>query len=332
MQGEVRASCCPARYTGRESMAKKNARRLFTPRDYEVLAALDRTPLTADQLLQLSATFAQPFTHERLVRRRLQSLTESGWIRSWPYAVASRGGSPRYHKLSRGGYRLVHGDDARLPTRRHFEEIAPGRHHHTHSLASFIVQLTVKAAEEGIAVRHFARENSTRIESDGLTLFPDCVFQLVTPSERTFNFIVELDNSTETVRSRPDIESIERKIRGYDRHQAQYTDSRDPRRYCVLFVTTRSAARLNHILSLAEMVVSNPRRTVFVGVTLSDVLRTSVFEESIVRDHRGLRRTLVPREEATDRTTSATTIGKRPRSGSQPGKSYADLDELTIAR
>lgn len=287
-------------------MAKRSLRRLFTPRDYEILAALDRTPLTANQLLQLSQTFSRPFTHERLVRRRLQVLSESGWLRSWNYAVASRGGSPHYFKLTRSGYRLLHGDDVKLPSRRYFEAIAVGHHHHTRSLADFIVGLTVSAHREGILVRHFARENSTKLETDEFTLFPDCVFQLLTPAGRTFNFMVELDNSTETVRSRIDVGSIERKIRGYDQHQSQYTDSRDPRRYCVLFVTSRSQTRLKHILDVAASVALEPRRTVFIGTSLDGFLRESAFQHPVIRDHRGLRRTLVPVSRLKRSTTSMT--------------------------
>lgn len=288
-------------------MAKRNVRRLFTPRDYEILGAIDRCPLTASQVLKLSQSFAQPFTHERLVRRRLQVLAEAGWIRSWPYAIASRGGSPHYNKLTRTGYRLLHGDDVKLPSRRHFEATAAGHHHHTRCLAEFIVQLTIAARKNHIVVRHFARENATKLETDGFTLFPDCVFQLLTPAGRTFNFMVELDNSTETVRSRLDVESIERKIRGYDQHQSQFTDSRDPRRYCVLFVTTRSTTRLNHILDLAGMVVTNPRRTVFVGVSLEDFLSGNPFRDAIQRDHRGLKRTLIPNIDTAKRPTTSMT-------------------------
>ena len=35
---------------------------------------------------------------------------------------------------------------------------------------------------------------------------------------RTFSFVVEFDNGTERVRSKQDVESIERKMRGYDAH------------------------------------------------------------------------------------------------------------------
>ena len=55
-----------------------------------------------------------------------------------------------------------------------------------------------------------------------------------------------LDNGTERIRSPQDVESIERKVRGYDLHQSS-TPSFDHGRFVVLFVTTRSSDRLVHI-------------------------------------------------------------------------------------
>jgi hypothetical protein len=96
------------------------------------------------------------------------------------------------------------------------------------------------------------------------------------------------------VRSKLDTESIERKIRAYDAHQRQFS-ALDLNRYLVLFVTTRSAARLQHILDLASMIVANPERTVFVGVDLAAYLACeNPFRQAVLTDHRGLKRTLIP--------------------------------------
>ena len=256
-------------------MAKSSPRCVITSRDLEVLAALDRCPLTAQQLLKLSRSFCLPFTTERRVRERLQQLERQHWLTSWLYATASRGGSPSYWKLTRDGYRVLHGTDAVLPQRRFFEEIALG-HHHTMSLSDFIVQTFVAAHRLGIEVRYFARENSVRMEAAGSVLYPDCAFQLFTPGGSTvarppFNFVVELDNGTERIRSPQDVESIERKVRGYELHQSA-TPSFDHGRFVVLFVTTRSSDRLTHILQAAARIMRNPKRTLFLGVTLSAFL------------------------------------------------------------
>ena len=273
------------------------AKRLTTtigPRDIELLTALDRCPLTVAQLCRLSQTFEQPFGNEHLLRRRLRRLAKSELVRSWPYEVASLGRSQHYFKLTRGGYRLLYGEDVALPKRRYFEAIAAGHHHHTQSLAEFLVQLLVTGHQQGVEVRHFARENSVCLKADGFTLYPDAAFQLVTPDQRSFNFCLELDNGTERIRSRQDVESIERKLRGYDAHQSQF-EALDPARYLVLFVTTRSQVRLQHILDLAGMVMQNPQRTVFVGVDLETFLNTDdPFTEAVLTDHRSLKRTIVP--------------------------------------
>ena len=163
-------------------------------RDIEILTALDRTPLTPAQMCRLSDTFTSPFRDEHNLRRRLRKLSDSELVRSWPYAIVNDGRSPRYFKLTRDGYRLLYGIDVALPRRRYFEEISHGHHHHTNALAEAIVQIALTGYRQGIGIRHFARENSVKLEADGFTMYPDCAFQLVTATGQKFNFVVELDN------------------------------------------------------------------------------------------------------------------------------------------
>src|SRR5437870_12163787 len=80
---------------------------LHTQRDSEILAALDRTPLTARQILKLSRTFAVPFTDERRVRERLQLLCAARRVRQFVYATAGQG-APAYYVLSPLGFKLLH--------------------------------------------------------------------------------------------------------------------------------------------------------------------------------------------------------------------------------
>ena len=263
------------------------------PRDIEILTALDRTPLTPAQLCRISTTFILPFRDENNLRRRLRRLADAGLVRSWPYAIATDGRSPQYFKVTRDGYRLLHGSDAVLPRHRHFEEIGHGHHHHTISLAELIVHLAVTGHKQGICVRHFARENSVKLEAGDFVMFPDCAFQLVTPDGRGFNFVVEVDNSTERARTKQDVESIERKLRGYDAHQSQFAVN-DPQRYLVLFVTTRSQQRLKHILDLADMLMQNRQRTVFIGGELSTLIAGDPFRDAVFSDHRRLKQILIP--------------------------------------
>lgn len=273
-------------------MRKKFSTRI-TERDLEILTAIDRTPLTAEQLCRLSQTFQSSFADVHNLRRRLRALSQSGLIKSWPYAIATDGRSPRYYRLTRDGYRLLYGSDASLPHRRTFEEIHHGHHHHTLALAEFVVHLVVEGFKSGINVRHFSRENSMQLSAGEFTVRPDCAFQLVDADQRTFNFMVEVDNGTERVRSKLDVESIERKLRGYDLHQSQFRGD-DPQRYRVVFVTTRSRVRLDHILQLAGAVMQNPQRTVFVGCNLTDLQKSNPFRDEILTDHRGLKKALVP--------------------------------------
>ncbi|HQR41803.1 MAG TPA: replication-relaxation family protein, partial [Gemmatales bacterium] len=117
---------------------------LVTDRDLDILAALERFPLTAFQLLTLSQTFPQPFTDERRVRERLQVLVAAKRIRQFRYAIAGPG-SPAYYLLSPEGYALLRGPDALPPSKRAFSELSVSRQAHAFYLAEFLVHFIVQA-------------------------------------------------------------------------------------------------------------------------------------------------------------------------------------------
>lgn len=116
----------------------------ITDRDLEILEAIDRCPLTVQQLLKLSQIFSQPFTSDSRVRGRLARLREAGWLQRFQYASTMRGGAPDYYRLTRQGFQLLHGEDAKPPTKRAFSEIGIAKHHHTRCLSEFIVHTIVK--------------------------------------------------------------------------------------------------------------------------------------------------------------------------------------------
>ena len=99
-----------------------------------------------------------------------------------------------------------------------------------------------------------------------------------------FNFLVELDNGTERVRSDKDADSWQRKIRLYE----QLQDQTFPHRFRVLVVTTRSRERLDHILDVATEHARNPRRSLFYAVHLDDYLgQFDAVRHPCFRDHHG---------------------------------------------
>jgi hypothetical protein len=267
--------------------------RQLTDRDTEILLALDRCPLTVRQLMKLSESFnSAAFASLRSVQDRLHKLHAAGWVRGWRYATTGCGGAPEYYKLSLLGYRLLYGHQAIPPTKRYLAEIGLAHHHHTLSLSEFIVHTAVAAYRRGIRMVNFYRENTLRLAVGDEALFPDCVFELASPAGPTFNFLVELDNGTERVRSQKDTESWQRKIRLYDGLQNESY----PHRFRVLVVTTRSGDRLRHILDAAAAGMHNPRRTLFYGVDLPDYLaEPGAVCAPCFRDHRGLPVVLMPR-------------------------------------
>ena len=273
--------------------------RCLTPRDTEILAALDYCPLTVRQLLKVSQTFQEhPFKSTRSVQDRLQKLRHAGWVRRWTYATASRSGAPDYFKLTLLGYRLIHGASASPPAKRYFNEVGIAHQHHTLSLAEFIVHTIVATRCQGIEMKNFRHENSLRLQVGQENLFPDCAFELHTPDRQRFNFLVELDNGTERVRSEKDTDSWQRKVRLYE----QFQDQTQPHRFRVLVVTTRSRDRINHILSVATEHARNPRRSLLYAIHMDDyLLQANPIGSPCFRDHRGQSVALISSARTTDR-------------------------------
>ena len=159
-------------------MATTTRTTLVTPRDLDILKAVDRSPLTALQLLKLSETFCLRFTTERRVRERLHVLCSAGWVRRSQYATASSG-ALNYYLLTKLGYQILHGPDAVAPTKRYFSPVGIASQHHTQSLADFIVHTALCAHRAGVAFTGFSRENTLRLDLGSQSQWPDCGFQLI---------------------------------------------------------------------------------------------------------------------------------------------------------
>lgn len=239
---------------------------LLTPRDYDILQALDRCPLTVAQLLKLSATFTAPFGSKCRVRQRLQVLATKGYVRRFQFAVVGRG-TLNYYTLSPAGFQTLYGLEEPLPHSRAFSAIAPGRLAHAQALAEFIVHTAVAAHGAGLRLTNFCRENSVPLTVGTQTLYPDCAFQLITADGRAYSFLVELDNATERVHSQRSLDSWERKLRLFEGYQDSCAQ-----RFRVLVVTTGTAIRLQHILALAAQLARNPLRSLVYGSTLDGFL------------------------------------------------------------
>ncbi len=253
----------------------KNAR--LTERDHDILRLLDRTPVSSALILKASGCFAESFEDLRRVRERMQALADGGWVRSSPMATTSRRAA-NWHRLTPDGYRLLYGADAVLPHKTVFMPMPPSRQEHTLWLAEVIVQTMVAAEQSLLTINDYRGENAVVLSMGSETLKPDGSMQLQTADGRPFNFFIELDNGTEPVRSPQHRESIERKIRFYERLQdavlAKWKGSdrsKPPPRYRVLFFM-RSTERMKHVLSTAGQLAGNPDRKLCLGVSVAEYL------------------------------------------------------------
>lgn len=262
---------------------------LLTPRDREILLALDRCPLTARQLLRLSKAFSSPFTSERKLRARMQVMAESGRVFRWHLAIAGRG-CPTCYSLTRYGHRLVHGSKATPPGRRAFRPVGIAHQDHTFALAEFIVHTAIAAAQGGIGLTEFSRENMLALVVDNERRYPDSAFTLVQPEGGRFRYFVELDNGSERIRSDKETESLTQKIRFYEALQ-----DRSAERFRVLFVGTRSQDRIGHILDLARDLARNPHRSLVYAINLAAYLaEPDALCAPCFLDHRGSAVSLLP--------------------------------------
>ena len=134
----------------------------LTARDYDILNALVKTPLDARQLLRLSSTFSNSFTHERLVRRRMAKLVSAGFASCFQYATVGSG-ALNYYKPTKQGFELSQGSLSALPSRSFFRPVSLSLQAHTRAISDFIVKLNVDAFQQGISVGGFYRENALEL-------------------------------------------------------------------------------------------------------------------------------------------------------------------------
>ena len=165
------------------------------------------------------------------------------------------------------GDRNGHGHEATLPTKRFLRELPIGRHHHTRSLADFLVHTLIAADRLGMQIIGFHPENTLRIAAGDHGLFPDASFSLLLPSGSLFRYHVELDNSTEPIRSIERLDAWQQKLHLYHQHAI---DTRD--RFKLLVVTTKNSSRLSHILDLARQLNPNRNYSLACGVALPEYL------------------------------------------------------------
>src|SRR5437868_4211640 len=86
---------------------KDMANIFLTARDYGLLRAVERCPLTVRQLKPLCVTFPPRFATDRGLQKRLAQLTRAGLLNRFRYA-ATEGSGPFYFMLSAESYRVLH--------------------------------------------------------------------------------------------------------------------------------------------------------------------------------------------------------------------------------
>ena len=261
----------------------------LTLRDIDLFTALGRCPLTVRQIRALSVTFPSGFGSDRRLQDRLAILAKAGLLHRFRYA-SMEGTGQYYYTLSPESYRVLHGQDAPLPSQGMFREIGVARQHHTQRLSDFLVHTFIAAHRDGVELADFHRENALKLSIGEEHLYPDSMLTLRVPDRPVFSFYAELDNSTEPLTSPREHDSWVRKLRFYEA-----LADRSDHRFRVLGLITKSESRLRNLLALAAAQARNPKRSIFYAVYLPDYLsHPSPLRASLFTDHRELRVSLLP--------------------------------------
>ena len=226
-------------------MATSSIPRHLTDRDEEILLALDRCPLTVVQLLKLSSrSRASRSPASAASRTAFRSYARPAGS-SWPYATASRGRSPDYYRLTLLGFRLLHGEHALPPAKRHFSEVSVG----APSPYPLPRRLRRPYARRRPPTRHPPQEFLPREHAPAARRRrgPLSRFRLRTPHAR--RPAVQLPRRT---RQRHRAGSIGQGHRSWQRKIRRYNVLQDrnyPDRFRVLVVCTRCSGPLHSILT-----------------------------------------------------------------------------------
>ena len=270
----------------------------LSARDVSLLRLLGWTPATTGLILRASPSFeGEPFTDERRIRERLQSLGAAGFVRSWSSAQAG-GGLRNYYKLTPSGFQRLYGDEAPQPTRAFFTEVSPSLFAHTFRLAEVIVEVARACHAKRVTIERFIRENELALRVGADQVQPDCFFRLKSGG-RPFSLAFEVDNSTESLDSHA-VNSVRTKLRIYHAYQESVLSrwlaagkTWERPRLRVVFLT-RSVERAYHILSLAAALTRNrPRRLVYAATHESFVTEPQPLHAPIFLDHGGAWQSLI---------------------------------------
>ena len=191
----------------------------LTHRDEQSLLALQKLPLTSQQLFRLSETFTTPFPSERVLRRRMQRLAEEGMVRRFFYAFPTNGRNPTYWRLTRASFRLINGLTGQdpLPRRSLFSPMGVSLHFHTHSVAEVVVRMLIDSHRNGVNVEDLQVETALNLGS-GDQIVPDAIMELRCSEGRSYRFFLELDTASERIATLQRLpSSIQKKLEFYER-------------------------------------------------------------------------------------------------------------------
>lgn len=228
----------------------------------EILAALYVSPLTARQILALSETFAQPFTEEVYVRRKMLSLVREGYVKEFTYLDQTK-----YWRLSRMGHEALHGPDKPAPGWRAYRPISPSLERHTRRLADLQLALQISAYRSDVRVMFLYGDGQVTLTCGEKRKIPDTVIGLKKKGYKTYPLMIELDCGTEPVYSTKARESLDKAITFYNDHEASIRDT-----YRVLTVFDRPSVRMAHFLDRVRLMNDRPQRRLHKAVLLDTLL------------------------------------------------------------
>ena len=271
---------------------------ILSKRDLEILGLLEMTPATATHIHKASKTFVgEPFRDERRVRERMLTLTNAGFVQSFPAAVAG-GGLRHYYRMTGSGFRMLHPEGDQHPPRTLVSEISPSQFDHAMTTAEVIVHTLVSCHEGQVRILQYHGDGKLTLAVGEYRQQPDCHFQLE-HGGRIFNLLFEIDNATEPLDSLRE-QSIRTKLLGYETYQdwvlRGWRDHgrKGPRPSFRVVFLTRGVNRANHMLWLARQCARNKdRRLVYAATQDAYLADPRAAASPLFNDHHGGWRCLI---------------------------------------
>lgn len=233
----------------------------------QILGALAVSPLTAEQICALSATFLDPLKQPAYVKKLMARIRDVGDILEFTYPDGTK-----YWRLSKAGYKTLNGDDYKVPQKRAlYQPLSRSLWYHCRRLAAVLVKLQVSAHSHGIDVLELYGDKQILLRQGERKKLPDgkIALKLKLNGKKSYHHVfIELDCGTEWGYQSEVDDSLNNLIQFYLDHHAA---SEQP--YRVLMLFDKPSRRVHHFLNRVKELNRQPNQRIIKAAVVDQLLQ-----------------------------------------------------------